>query len=438
MSLLLLFGALDAARVTQESLESAYASDNARLTQEALEAAYPGDRARLTQEALETAYPGSHVKATQEALEAAYPSAYLARVTQEFIEAAYASDHTHITQESLEAGYPWDHAQVTQESLEAGYPGSHVKATQESLEVAYPSDTPPRLATYIPPSCWDALTDRLLAYLGKPFNTASGDNLWQTFSAIARELTGCSRSERLEGGDARAAATSLSAGTSVVVPRFSPIERVTGVFRMDATGTVVIDSYPVLSWDDTTITVGGSIPARSGDLLVVDYSYTHKALEKRVLEALADLNIRTATGGFLDSWATFFGMTRLFGLETDSQFGARIIDRVLASRNTRPAILAAVTRLTGGSPFIVEWWEPEPGGPWVFKPLASPIWTGGDTTNHLIWGRTARFFTPSGASNPPCTFEVWVPAGSPYSDAQILAVVNSYKAAGTTAIIKEF
>jgi hypothetical protein len=86
--------------------------------------------------------------------------------------------------------------------------------------------------------------------------------------------------------------------------------------------------------------------------------------------------IATATDGWLDLIARDYGgpaWARLTG-ETDAAFSARIRRNLQALSGTRPALIAAVTNLTGRSPV-------------VFEPAYPPD-TGGFGTGGLGWNTT--------------------------------------------------
>lgn len=307
----------------------------------------------------------------------------------------------------------------------------HVRVTQACLEVAY---FPPgsRVPPNVPPSCWPDRARRLRDYFAPPFDSDAGGALGTLLSAVARELTGCSRPETVTGDPVR------SGRPFQVTTRFGPLTAATGVFAVDAGGQVTA-SYPILGFDDRTIFLSGAATPLAGDRLVADYSYQQEGIERRVQAALAQLNLGTAGGEFLEAWGAFFGVMRLpagTGLETDGQMAARILDRVQQSRNTETAIIAAVRRLTGGHPYLLSWFDAGHGNGFVFNFTPASPWMGGGADGHLIWGKNARFLNGNAVIGGQCVFEVWIPAGSPYSDAQILNVVNMYKAAGTKAIIR--
>ncbi len=308
----------------------------------------------------------------------------------------------------------------------------NARVTQVALEVAHGA-APPRLGPLLPAPCWHGRTRRLLAYFGAPFWTDEAGGLGTLMAAVARELTGCSRVERLQGAPVRAA------GNFRVVTQFGPLTDVSGVFAVDeAAPPNVIGSYPVLSFADRTIVVDGAGPPLTGQRLVADYSYLQEGLERRAQRALAELNVQTAEGTWLEALAAFFGVPRFAAAETDAQLAARVIDRVSQTRNTETAIIAAVRRLTGGSPYLLSWFNAGHGNGFVFTYTPGSPWMGGVPDNHLVWGQNARFINGNTAIGGNCVFEVWIPGGSPYTDAQVLAVVNSYKAAGTQAIIRHY
>jgi hypothetical protein len=134
------------------------------------------------------------------------------------------------------------------------------------------------------------------------------------------------------------------------------------------------------------------------------------------------------------------GLYGVAGTEDDAHFSRRIIDRVLQSRNTKVAIVAAVKTVTGGTPYIVEWIDPNTPVGFIFNVTGNPTWAGGesaaDLSKHLIMGRTARFRNGTTPGGGAYVFEVWVPQGSGYSVPRLMEIVNAYKAAGTRAFIR--
>lgn len=302
--------------------------------------------------------------------------------------------------------------------------------------------------------CWEGYTRRLLDYLAPRVFVAQDDKtslLHQTFSMVARELSACTESVTLTRTD-----DARGDGNFHVHLRFEPLLSVPLVERVDGSGAV-LETYTVTGTDGRTVTVSGVTSPKAGDHLLVTYTYTHKGLEFAVREALLELNILTSTGEFLDEWGRWFGVGRLItgtygsdtyggglygvsGTEDDAHFSRRIIDRVLQTRNTKAAIIAAVKTVTGGSPYIVEWFDAANPVAWIFKVTGDPAWSGGESaaalSKHLIWGRTARFRSSTAMGGGAYVFDVWVPQGSGYSAAQLLEIVKQYKAAGTKAFIR--
>jgi hypothetical protein len=310
------------------------------------------------------------------------------------------------------------------------------------------------LTAPITTKCWEPYTQRLLNYLAPQVFRAKDNEsslLHQVFSAVARELSACTEVVALAlTPDAR------GDGNFHVHVRFNPVLTVPLVERVDGSGAV-LTTYTVTAIDDRTISVSGSPSPKVGDHLLVTYTYLHKGLEFSVREALLELNILTSTGEFLDEWGRWFGVSRLItgsygsdtygggiygtaGSEDDAHFSRRIIDRVLQSRNTKASIIGAVRTVTGGNPYIVEWFDPENPSGFIFKVTADPNWTGGESaaamSKHLIFGRTARFRNGSVPGGGAYVFEVWVPQGSGYSEGQLLEIVRQYKSAGTKAFIR--
>ncbi len=138
-------------------------------------------------------------------------------------------------------------------------------------------------------------------------------------------------------------------------------------------------------------------------------------------------------GAFLDRWGSWFAVPRLNDGEADGPYARRIMTVLTASRNSKTAILAAVQSLVGPSAYMLEWFDVL--NSWIYKWTPDPHWTGGDPAGHLIWGLTSRFQT-NDLTMVPGQFEVWVPAGSGYTTAQIQAVVDRHKAAGTQGLLR--
>jgi hypothetical protein len=299
-------------------------------------------------------------------------------------------------------------------------------------------------------ACWEPLTQKLLGYLGKPFKQGTSGLLWALMSTYARELTTCVSTVTLTSGEAR------GGGTFTFPVTFEPVSSVAGVRRVSSVG-VLLETYTVVSFDGRNVTVSGTQAPKAGDFLQVDYSYSHDGLLGRINSAFFELNVLTSTGSFLDAWGSWFGVTRLKtgkygqaqygvgqkygtgGVEGDTSYSGRIIDRVTQGRNTSVAILAAIRRLTGGTPYLTSWMDSGAHNGFIFRPSGALAWAGEtDTRKHLIWGKTARFLNESATNGGAYVFEVWVPSGSGYSTAALLSVVNSYKPAGSKAYIRYY
>lgn len=312
--------------------------------------------------------------------------------------------------------------------------------TQQSLSWDLPAPTVD--------ACWEPLTQRLLGYLARPFKKEKGSLLHTWLSTTARELSGCQEAVVLAASeDAR------GSGAFEIVTRFEPISAVAAVARVDG-GGATLETYAVTGFDGRRISLTGSKAPGQGDRLRVSYTYLHKGLELRVREALLELNILTATGDWLDEWGRWFNTPRLAtgkygtvkygggkygtsGRESDTQYSRRIIDKIKQRRNTVPAIIEAVKRVTGGEPYIVEWFGAGASRGWVYKVTEEPYWTGAaDPQKHLIWGQTSRFLTAAVAGGGPCTIEVWMPQGTGHTAEHILQIVNQYKAAGIQVFIR--
>lgn len=302
--------------------------------------------------------------------------------------------------------------------------------------------------------CWESYTQKLLGYLAPEVFPAKDDAaslLHQVFSMVARELTSCTETVTVtNSSDAR------GDGAFHVHVRFEPVLTVPLIERVDANGNV-LETYTVTAISGRTITISGITPPKAGDNLVVSYTYTHKGLEGAVQDALLQLNILTSTGDFLDTWGQWFGVPRnltgtygsasygsgLYGVpgaEDDAHYSRRIIDRVLQSRDTKVAIIAAVQTVTGGSPYIVEWINPNNPVGFIFAVNPANFWNGTESaaalSEHLIMGRTARFRNGAVPGGGAYVFEVWVPQGSGYSASALLNIVNQYKCAGSRAFIR--
>ncbi len=76
--------------------------------------------------------------------------------------------------------------------------------------------------------------------------------------------------------------------------------------------------------------------------------------------ARAQTRLSTATGGWLDLFSyDFFGRTLLRSAgETDVAYASRIKANLLQPAATRPALVAALVRLTGRTPTVIDPWRP--------------------------------------------------------------------------------
>jgi hypothetical protein len=302
--------------------------------------------------------------------------------------------------------------------------------------------------------CWDSKAQRLLEYLGAPFLKTVTGLLGFFMRTVARELSTCTEVVTMTGtSDAR------GTGAFSIEVRFHPIEAVNTVTRVDVNGSV-LETYTVTGYDGRLVSLTGVTPPRQGDRLAVTYSYRHQGLEFDVNQALKELNILTASSIYLDQWGSLFNVARgrsgkygslqygvgnkygTAGSESDGNYSRRLIATVTANRNTKTAIIAAVQKLTGGSPYIVEWAGNTSHRAFIFRPSGDPAWAGQNTevgqAKHLIWGKTARFINTSVSNGGAYVFEVWVPSGTGLTTSQILTVVNSLKVAGSKAYIRFF
>lgn len=302
--------------------------------------------------------------------------------------------------------------------------------------------------------CWEPYTQALLGYLAPEVFRAQADSnslLHQVMAMVAREISGCTESVTFTGSDAR------GLGTFAVRVRFGPIVSVTSVQRVDGSGNI-LETYTVTGTDgDKQINLSGVTPPKAGDNLLVTYTYLHKGLEFATLEALQQLNILTSTGDFLDAWGQWFGIPRQItgtygsdtygdgrygtpGTEDDAHYSRRIIDRVLQTRNTKASIIAAVQTATGGNVYIVEWFDPSNPTGFILAVNPASFWAGGESpsaiSEHLIFGRTARFRNGAVPGGGSFVFDVYVPKGSGYSVPRLLEIVNAYRSAGTRAFIR--
>lgn len=86
------------------------------------------------------------------------------------------------------------------------------------------------------------------------------------------------------------------------------------------------------------------------------YGVEVRSAETNLEAALAQLQVDTADGEFLDFWGEFFACPRLPG-EADATYSARMVAEVLRPRNNRYAIENAVKDLTGALVSLREPWK---------------------------------------------------------------------------------
>jgi hypothetical protein len=130
--------------------------------------------------------------------------------------------------------------------------------------------------------------------------------------------------------------------------------------------------------------------------------------------------IATATDGFLDmASGDFFGsaLPRLSG-ETDAAFRIRIDKEMIRDRATRPAVIAALTDLTGRTPAVFEYARPADTGSYN---LALGYNTGGG------WGSLNLPFQAQVTAYRPISPPVAIP------DSDIQAAILAVLPAATTA-----
>lgn len=159
----------------------------------------------------------------------------------------------------------------------------------------------------------------------------------------------------------------------------------------------------------------------SGPAYVLQSSY---ALFKY---ARAQARMATTTDAFLEiSALDFVGLRiqRRAG-ETDISFRGRIINETLRPRNTREAIIIAITELTGRPPQIFAPWNTGDVGALDVGTLACDVagcvGTGIDAQTSIPFTYFINVFRPL------------VGSGITVSDAEIYAAVNAVTAAGITA-----
>jgi len=129
--------------------------------------------------------------------------------------------------------------------------------------------------------------------------------------------------------------------------------------------------------------------------------------------------ISTATGGWLDLISyDFFARTLLRSTgESDSAFATRIKANLLQPAATRPALIAAITNLTGETPTVIDPWRPGDCGAYGYGGL------GYNTVGH--YGSVAMV--------AQCFVVVPDPASSNVTDAEIYQTISNIIPAGVTA-----
>lgn len=146
---------------------------------------------------------------------------------------------------------------------------------------------------------------------------------------------------------------------------------------------------------------------------------------------LADLNdqtrLQTTSGTDLemksDDYFGLNGFPRLSS-ETDAAYRARIIAELVAEKNTRAAIIAAVEAVTGTTPAVIE--QTNATDCKGFGSSATPSAGGG-----YGYGSGLHYGHLSGGQ-----FFITVPRGSVTDDSIILNAINSTKAAGVVAWVR--
>ena len=145
----------------------------------------------------------------------------------------------------------------------------------------------------------------------------------------------------------------------------------------------------------------------------------HFELDEALQYALDAMRIDTAQNGALDlASLDFFGtdtfeLPRLPG-ETDAEFSARILENLLPTGATRKAVTAAVKRVTGSEPRVIEPWRPsdtgvldgQPGNGMVFWDVDNAVTPFRWTNPGLPWQGFIEFEIPAaqpfGATPTPC------------------------------------
>lgn len=137
--------------------------------------------------------------------------------------------------------------------------------------------------------------------------------------------------------------------------------------------------------------------------------------------------IHTATDGFLDLIAIDFygpgGLPRQAG-ESDSSYRTRILAGLFPPANTKIAIIAALTKLTGKTPRLVEPWNPSDTGVINGDAIGQPdaMYIDVDTAAN-----------PSRLSDQSTPASFYVDTVTPPAQSLILNFLQSIKSAGVNA-----
>ena len=197
---------------------------------------------------------------------------------------------------------------------------------------------------------------------------------------------------------------SVSGGSSVGVDLHSQsVSQVAAQLPSGVTGNVLRDGpAELLLWN------GAQTAAQSGALpvtltiatsplwqLLGVFSRTLQSRRRSMQSAVSQINVRAATGMWLDLWAASLGITRHAG-EPDTLFGARLIGTTLEPNVNGTAIVSLFAALGYGLSIT-------------------------DSAGSF----TADFTFPT---NPP--------SGFTYSQAQLAAILYQVKAAGVEAIVR--
>ena len=146
-----------------------------------------------------------------------------------------------------------------------------------------------------------------------------------------------------------------------------------------------------------------SAPVLTGILTGIGSAYA--SAYALIQYAVTQTRLATCTDVWLDMFSTDFfgsGLPRLYG-ESDTAFRARIKINLFAPKVTRPAMIAALTNLTGRAPVVFEPTNVTDTG--AMTTAAAPVW-GGQAYNTIgAWGSLAmpmQFLVT--AYRPPANF----------------------------------